>query len=258
MPALEAAPTVTASTLPAARDTGIAVAAATTPSPSPVPAAGPGLPATNVAGELSGASVDALNFVPPAAGAAPFASAPSVLLTAPREPDVVPVELLAQSVSQSESLARLADGAPLPDTANALREARLNEAFDKVRDEVVLAQQAQAEVLASGAVLSSSVSVGYVLWLARGGALAASLLSALPAWSTIDPLPVLSQMKRREGGPNAAGATDDEDDETDPIEKLFGKARQLMGRGATAKTLRTEPATPADPAAPAPAPELPA
>jgi hypothetical protein len=40
--------------------------------------------------------------------------------------------------------------------------------------------------------------VGYVLWLLRGGALIASLLSSLPAWRLIDPLPVLSRVDDEE------------------------------------------------------------
>lgn len=35
------------------------------------------------------------------------------------------------------------------------------------------------------------MSVGYVIWLIRGGALVGSMLSAMPAWQMIDPLPVL-------------------------------------------------------------------
>jgi hypothetical protein len=71
--------------------------------------------------------------------------------------------------------------------------------------------------------------VGYVLWLARGGFLLASLMSALPAWAMVDPMPVLAQMKRRDGNVDD-DATDDagDDQDHDPIERLFSKARQLM------------------------------
>jgi hypothetical protein len=37
------------------------------------------------------------------------------------------------------------------------------------------------------------MSVGYVVWLFRGGLLLGSLLSSLPAWHVIDPLPVLAR-----------------------------------------------------------------
>ncbi len=41
------------------------------------------------------------------------------------------------------------------------------------------------------------LSVGYVSWLLRGGVLLSSVLSSLPAWSFIDPLPVFSSTRRR-------------------------------------------------------------
>jgi hypothetical protein len=53
------------------------------------------------------------------------------------------------------------------------------------------------------AVSVTGLSVGYVLWLIRGGTLLASLMSSLPAWCSMDPLPVLdsfdnSENRRRE------------------------------------------------------------
>jgi hypothetical protein len=47
------------------------------------------------------------------------------------------------------------------------------------------------------------MTLAYLLWLIRGGALVASALSALPAWRILDPLPVLSRV------------TDDDEDEAD-------------------------------------------
>ena len=49
------------------------------------------------------------------------------------------------------------------------------------------------ETMAVGttAVVSTGVSVGYVIWLLRGGTLLASMVSALPAWVSFDPLPIL-------------------------------------------------------------------
>jgi hypothetical protein len=52
-----------------------------------------------------------------------------------------------------------------------------------------------------------SLSVGIVAWLLRGGALAGSLLSMLPAWSSFDPIPILHQ--RRRNGPQAANVPSD-------------------------------------------------
>ncbi|HVQ25372.1 MAG TPA: hypothetical protein VMV01_09340, partial [Planctomycetota bacterium] len=70
--------------------------------------------------------------------------------------------------------------------------------LDRVRDD--MGEQAELEHWASGsiAVGSFGLTVGYVLWLLRGGALLASLLSSLPAWRLIDPLPVLSRVDDEE------------------------------------------------------------
>jgi hypothetical protein len=58
-------------------------------------------------------------------------------------------------------------------------------------------------VVGSSAVVTTGLSVGYVVWLARGGMLLASLLSSMPAWRAIDPLPVLASFR------------DDDEDEAD-------------------------------------------
>jgi|GEM_PF-4505116 len=52
---------------------------------------------------------------------------------------------------------------------------------------------AQTAVGGSMAV-SSGLSIGYLIWLIRGGTLAGSVLSSLPAWRFVDPLPVLSSL----------------------------------------------------------------
>ena len=58
--------------------------------------------------------------------------------------------------------------------------------------------------------------------------LIASVMSALPAWASLDPLPVLGQVKSRSAGKGGLGmaAGDDEDDEDagDAVEQLFSKA----------------------------------
>ena len=41
------------------------------------------------------------------------------------------------------------------------------------------------------------LSVGYISWILRGGALAATLLSTMPLWRQFDPLPLLAARKRR-------------------------------------------------------------
>ena len=70
---------------------------------------------------------------------------------------------------------------------------------DVRRDEEAESEQ-QIETLAVGttAVVSTGLSVGYVIWLIRGGTLLASMVSALPAWVSFDPLPILESFEEEE------------------------------------------------------------
>ena len=82
-----------------------------------------------------------------------------------------------------------------------------------------MAQQGDPQQLQtlSAIALSSGLSIGYVVWLIRGGILVSSMLSALPAWQMIDPLPVITSSGRAKGkGPD----TDSDDPQ---VERLFDK-----------------------------------
>jgi len=59
-------------------------------------------------------------------------------------------------------------------------------------------------LVGSSFTVSSGISVGYLLWLIRGGALMGSVLSSLPSWRLVDPLPILG----------ALGEELDQDDES--------------------------------------------
>ena len=52
-------------------------------------------------------------------------------------------------------------------------------------------------VVGSTAVVTTSLSVGYVIWILRGGSLLTAFASALPAWSSFDPLPVLKSFEKQ-------------------------------------------------------------
>jgi hypothetical protein len=103
-----------------------------------------------------------------------------------------------------------------------------------MREQVDNSIKLQSVMVGSGAAVTGTLSVGYVIWLLRGGLLVSSLLSSLPAWHAIDPLPVLGRTEQDE----------DEGDEADPLERLFGKAKEAIG-------LKREP--PPAPGADAPA-----
>jgi len=94
----------------------------------------------------------------------------------------------------------------------AISEPAFREELDKLRRHQEEEATVEARVAGSVFAVSTSLSVGYVIWLLRGGVLLTSLLSSLPAWRIIDPLPVLSRM---------GGADEDEDD--DSLEELVDR-----------------------------------
>jgi hypothetical protein len=66
--------------------------------------------------------------------------------------------------------------------------------LDSVQQDIEVLTGFEARVARSAMVATTGLSVGYVLWLTRGGLLVASLLSSLPAWRLIDPIPILASL----------------------------------------------------------------
>ena len=92
--------------------------------------------------------------------------------------------------------------------------------------------------VAAGSTLAvgGGLSVGYVVWLVRGGVLASSMLSALPAWQMIDPLPVVTAGRGKKDAHDAE-AGDDND-----VERLFKKSsRAERAPAAKAAAARSQP-----------------
>jgi hypothetical protein len=100
------------------------------------------------------------------------------------------------------------------------------EELDKVHDEVSELAQIEATVVGSSAVVTTGLSVGYVVWLARGGMLLASLLSSMPAWRAIDPLPVLATFRD--------GDEDEDDEALDSLVKKGGANKAAKPAGVDA------------------------
>ena len=61
--------------------------------------------------------------------------------------------------------------------------------------------------------VSSTLSVGYILWLLRSGVIVASMMSAMPAWQVIDPLPILGNQD------------EDGDDDDESLESMVHKQK---------------------------------
>lgn len=134
----------------------------------------------------------------PVASAAPTPSQPQTepVATAPPEtPRVTTSQSTTQLDSPFESMTFLQE-------------------LDKLRDDVHQDEEIAVAVRAGATALTTGLSIGYVLWLLRGGLLLSSLLTSLPAWRFIDPLPVLAHLETN-------SETDTEDD--DSLEAVIKK-----------------------------------
>lgn len=76
--------------------------------------------------------------------------------------------------------------------------------LDEEREQLESGLKLNTNVITGALSISTGLSIGYVIWLVRGGLLLGSVLSSLPAWRNIDPLPVLASL---EGN----GDSDDDD-----------------------------------------------
>lgn len=68
--------------------------------------------------------------------------------------------------------------------------------MDHVKKEMVGDIAFNQTVLGSAIAVSTGLSVGYVVWLVRGGMLLSTLLSSMPAWQILDPLPILARKNK--------------------------------------------------------------
>ncbi|WP_373188017.1 VCBS domain-containing protein, partial [Halopseudomonas sp.] len=87
--------------------------------------------------------------------------------------------------------------------------------LDNMRKELVEERSQVEQLIGTSLSVSAGLSVGYVVWLARSGIIMSSVLSSLPAWRFIDPLPVLGSL----------GSTDEEED-SESLESMVTEANQ--------------------------------
>jgi hypothetical protein len=77
-----------------------------------------------------------------------------------------------------------------------------------------LVEEQRGRIMAGTAsFISVGASVLYLAWILRAGSLVSSLLSSMPAWSFVDPLPILDQMDGSEGG----------DDDEESLQSMVGE-----------------------------------
>jgi hypothetical protein len=87
----------------------------------------------------------------------------------------------------------------------------LRDSLDALKEETVRDVQLGEAVVGSAVAVSTGLSVGYVVWMIRGGSLLASVLSSMPAWQLADPLPILA-------------GTKDEDEDEESLETIIKKS----------------------------------
>ena len=201
-------------------------ALASEPAPEPVPAppppaAAPDPAPASAAAPTEAAPVPAVTILSDAAPERPRASAPAPVdlaaLIAPLDrvetlaspvgaPAVAFVEATDDATDETRPDGTL-DFAALLELLGGATErdaAELAEALDRERERQEEAASFAQTVVGGSIGLTSGLSVGYLIWLVRGGTLATSMLSSLPAWRFVDPLPVLGSLD----------GADDEDDES--------------------------------------------
>ncbi|HEX5372256.1 MAG TPA: cadherin-like domain-containing protein, partial [Aquabacterium sp.] len=90
----------------------------------------------------------------------------------------------------------------------------LNRSLNALREQLTEQDNNRQQMMVSSIALTTGLSMGYVIWLLRGGALLGSMLSSMPLWGMIDPLPILN----RASGKHALADGTDADA---PLEQLF-------------------------------------
>ena len=77
---------------------------------------------------------------------------------------------------------------------------RLKDQLNQLKEDTDQNNLQATRVAIGTTATSAAASVGYVIWLARGGILLSSVMTALPAWRFVDPFPVLSRLSDDETG----------------------------------------------------------
>jgi membrane-bound inhibitor of C-type lysozyme len=110
-------------------------------------------------------------------------------------PDTEPSKISIVVAESVASVSQLRAGwAALSDPLLLIKSDGFMESLSDLDNDIQRSITLDSMVLGSGAALSTGLSVGYVAWLLRSGIILTSVLSSLPAWRFIDPLPVLARM----------------------------------------------------------------
>ena len=89
------------------------------------------------------------------------------------------------------------------------------DSLDLLREQVQENIEFNKIVIGSSLSVTTGLSIGYVIWLIRGGVLLSTVLSSLPAWRMIDPLPIVARLNDSL-----------DNDEGDSLESLVKKGKE--------------------------------
>jgi hypothetical protein len=111
--------------------------------------------------------------------------------------------------------------------------------LDRMKDAMLAGADSERVRLVGGVTISAGLSVGYIVWLVRGGLLIGSVMSAMPAWRWIDPLPVLSDKD---------GVAEEDTESLQTIVESKGSADKSSGIGSdSAAVAEPQPSHPQGP-----------
>jgi hypothetical protein len=123
-------------------------------------------------------------------------------------PEVSPLVFGADGATDDMLIFASADGSVLaPARVQSVHDPAMLDALNEMRQSLSEEARFAASSLAVAAAATLGLSVGYVIWLLRGGVLVSSLLSSLPAWRLVDPLPILGRLDDDEDDDDAADET---------------------------------------------------
>jgi hypothetical protein len=89
--------------------------------------------------------------------------------------------------------------------------------LDRMREDMDSQRFVAQTFFGSSMALSAGMSIGYLVWLTRGGLLIASFASSMPMWRLIDPVPVLAHLGNNE---------DDDDESNESLESMVRRSAE--------------------------------
>ena len=126
-----------------------------------------------------------------------------------------------------------ADGGSRFDSQQLARSGRGGEEEESFQIEIVpsTAQESEFDSLfdmspsQSGKLAATALSAGIVWWASRSVGLLAALMASVPAWRTVDPLPILARDRRRNEGSMNDFLPDGQEESKD---KLLAESKALL------------------------------